>query len=103
MSPNQLLGPFCQSCGMPLAKPEDFGTDLTGYRINDYCNYCFANGAFSDPESTMQRMIDRSVDILVRKQIMPAAQARTLMSEVIPRLKRWRTVRSSAGVVVGLS
>ena len=34
-------GPFCQSCGMPLVKPEDFGTAADGFRINDYCHFCF--------------------------------------------------------------
>lgn len=96
MSNQQLLGPFCQSCAMPLSKPEDFGTDVTGYRVNDYCNYCFKSGVFTDPDISMRGMIDKCVDVMVRKEIMPAAQARSLMSEMIPRLKRWRTVSARA-------
>jgi Putative zinc ribbon domain len=87
----QQLGPFCQSCGMPLTKPDDFGTDVTGYRINDYCHYCFAAGAFTAPQATLQGMIDKTVDVMVRKNIMPASEARVLMSRVIPGLKRWRS------------
>jgi Putative zinc ribbon domain len=97
--PTQQLGPFCQSCAMPLTKPDDFGTDVTGYRINDYCHYCFADGAFTAPQATMQGMIDKTVDVMVRKGIMPGPQARVLMSGMIPRLKRWRDVSLGAGVV----
>ena len=39
----------CQSCGMPLEKPDDFGTEANGFRINDYCHYCFQNGTFTEP------------------------------------------------------
>ena len=94
---SQSLGPFCQSCGMPLTRPEDFGTDATGHRINDYCHYCFANGAFTAPQATLQGMIDKTVDIMVRKGIMPAAEARALMSRVIPELKRWHGAPVGAG------
>jgi len=80
---------------MPLAKPEDFGTDVTGFRITDYCHYCFTNGVFTEPQASVQGMIDKSVDIMVRKGIMPAAPARTLMTEVIPKLKRWRASQTS--------
>jgi hypothetical protein len=41
MLSQQSEGPFCQSCGMPLEKPEDFGTGANGFRINDYCIFVF--------------------------------------------------------------
>ena len=83
-------GPFCQSCGMPLGKPEDFGTGADGLRVNDYCHYCFQNGAFTEPHIPMQGMIDKCVAIMAQQGIMPDAQARALMTEVIPKLKRWQ-------------
>ena len=90
MSPQEPTGPFCQSCGMPLGKPDDFGTDVTGHRVNDYCHFCFANGAFTDPGISMQAMIDRCVAVMTKQGIMAPAQARTLMAGVIPKLKRWQ-------------
>ncbi|HEY8256520.1 MAG TPA: zinc ribbon domain-containing protein [Gemmatimonadales bacterium] len=83
------LGPFCQSCSMPLRSPEDFGTDEAGYRVNDYCRHCFVKGAFTEPTITMEQMLERCVTVMADQQIMPAAQARTLMEETLPRLKRW--------------
>jgi hypothetical protein len=83
-------GPFCQSCGMPLEKPEDFGTAASGFRINDYCRYCFQDGAFTDRDISMEGMIDKCVKIMVKQGIMPEPRARALMTEVIAKLKRWQ-------------
>lgn len=96
MPAQQQAGPFCQSCGMPLSKPEDFGTDVTGYRVNDYCHFCFQKGEFTDPKVSMQGMIDKCVEIMAEQKIMPAAQARTLMTEMLPNLKRWRAGAAKA-------
>jgi hypothetical protein len=74
---------------MPLGEDEDFGTAADGFRVNDYCRFCFQNGAFTDPGVSMQGMIDRCVGILARQGIMPEPQAKALMTEVIPKLKRW--------------
>lgn len=90
MLTQQTKGPFCQSCGMPLEKPDDFGTGTNGFRINDYCHYCFQNGAFTEPNTTMQAMIDKCVGIMAQQRIKPEAQAKALMAEVIPKLKRWQ-------------
>lgn len=86
----QPVGPFCQSCGMPMEKPEDFGTGAQGFRINDYCRYCFQDGAFTEPSITMRQMIDKCVGIMAERGIMPESQAGALMNDAIPNLKRWR-------------
>lgn len=83
-------GPFCQSCSMPLGKPENFGTDAAGYRVNEYCHHCYQDGAFTDPEVTMEEMIDRCVVIMANRGIMPEPKARALLTGVMPRLARWR-------------
>lgn len=85
-----LSGPFCQSCGMPLGRPRDFGTAANGVRVNDYCHFCFHGGSFTEPAITKQAMIDRCADIMAQRGIIPMAEARRLMTEVIPSLKRWR-------------
>lgn len=89
-------GPFCQSCGMPLAKPEDHGTERDGARSRDYCKYCYARGAFTEPRITMGAMIDKCVPIMAQRGIMPAAEARVMMSAMLPRLKRWSGVKAAA-------
>lgn len=96
MPPQEPRGPFCQSCSMPLGKPEDFGTDLAGYRVNDYCRHCFADGAFTEPNVTMETMLERCAGVMDAQGIMPSPQARTLLAEVLPRLKRWRVPANRA-------
>ena len=37
---------FCQSCGMPLTRIEDCGTNADGSTNFDYCQYCYKDGHF---------------------------------------------------------
>ena len=61
MPANEPMGPFCQSCAMPLGTPEDFGTDAHRYRVNDYCRHCYTNGAFTEPDVSMPAMLEKCV------------------------------------------
>jgi len=90
MSAPMPKGPFCQSCSMPLNRPDDFGTGSHGFRINDYCRHCYDEGRFTQPAVTMTEMIDQCVRIMASQGIMPEAAARALLVEVMPKLKRWR-------------
>jgi hypothetical protein len=78
---------------MPLGKPEDFGTEAYGVRSNDYCAYCYREGAFLTPDITMEQMRDLCVDKMVELGVMPRDQASKLMRETLPRLKRWAPSR----------
>jgi hypothetical protein len=89
MTPQEPLGPFCQSCSMPLDHPADFGTDASGHRVNEYCRHCFQGGRFTEPEVTLEQMIDRCSVIMAQRGIMPLDRARGLLGEVMPRMKRW--------------
>lgn len=89
-------GPFCQSCGMPLERAADFGVGADGRRINDYCHFCFADGQFTEPEMTPQQMIERCISFLTRQTFTPEMEARTLMTNVIPTLRRWREEAATA-------
>jgi Putative zinc ribbon domain len=82
--------PQCQSCGMPMQGPADFGTLADGSPSADYCNHCQVDGVFTEPHIAMQAMIDRCTEIVTRMQLLPAPQARALMVETIPTLRRWR-------------
>jgi hypothetical protein len=75
---------------MALEHPEDFGTDTAGYRVNQYCRFCYRDGAFSDPDLSMGEMIDRGAAILAERGIMTEPRARAFLGAVVPRLGRWR-------------
>ena len=51
-SPRKL---YCQCCGMPMTG-ELHGTNAGGGRNEDYCNYCFKDGAFTF-QGSMEEMI----------------------------------------------
>jgi len=74
---------------MPIDKPENRGTEKDGSKSDTYCKYCYQNGAFTDPDMTMQQVLDISISEM-RKQHLPE----NIIQETIrmfPGLKRWRT------------
>ena len=89
-------GPFCQSCGMTMRRAADFGTDAHGVRINDFCRFCYVDGTFTEPDLTLQGMIDHCVDFTVRQTWSSNMEARAVMERVIPHLRRWQTARPMA-------
>lgn len=83
-------GPFCQSCSMPMEKPEDFGTDECGYKVNNYCRHCFQNGEFTHPDITLGQMTDIVVKHMVENMDVSEEQARQMTESFLPKLVRWR-------------
>lgn len=83
---------FCQCCGMPLRQEADCGREADGRVNTDYCRYCFANGAFVQPEMTMEEMIAWNLDFNEKngRPFGPPEQARAQMEAWFPTLKRWR-------------
>lgn len=81
---------FCQSCGMPLEKPEDHGTGKDGKKDDDYCFHCLQAGKFTEPDITMEEMIDKVVGYMENHDDIPKGQARPMLVVFMPTLKRWR-------------
>lgn len=81
---------ICQSCGMPMQKDEDFGTNADGTKNGEYCYFCFKEGMFTDKGVTMEQKIDKLVEIAVSQMSIPKEKARAQANEIIPTLKRWR-------------
>ena len=82
-------GYVCQSCGMPLITPDQFGTSASGSRVTDYCSYCYRDGHFTDPNMTKTQMIARVASLLVSKRAIPEYAAESLANRIVPTLKRW--------------
>ncbi|WP_259391587.1 zinc ribbon domain-containing protein [Paenibacillus sp. 1011MAR3C5] len=79
---------FCQSCSMPMLEPEIQGTELNGERSTDYCQYCYSDGAFTQPELTIEDMIGICVPHMVEDG-MDASAAEAILQQQLPGLKRW--------------
>lgn len=82
---------FCQSCGMPLGADEAvYGTNADGSLNEDYCIYCYEQGAFTE-QVTMDEMIERCLPFMVAgNDGMREDEALEMMREFFPMLKRWR-------------
>lgn len=83
-------GPFCQSCGMPMEKPEQFGAEADGNLSRDYCNYCYQKGAFTDPSMTYEKMLAFDTGFLAKEMKMPEPEAKKFVESWLPHLKRWK-------------
>ena len=80
---------ICQSCGMPMQKEEDCGTDATGTKSEEYCFHCFQKGKFLDEGMALEEKINKNVKFAVQMG-MSEPEARIMASNVLPKLKRWK-------------
>jgi hypothetical protein len=84
------LWPICQSCARPLIHMEDFGTNTDGTRNDDYCSTCFRKGEFTQPDLTVEEMIQTVAEQISARIGMPHPRAEAIAREAIPALKRWK-------------
>ncbi len=83
-------GPFCQSCGMPLTEDEKLGANADGSKNQEYCVYCFKDGAFTS-DMTMEEMIELCLDYSKDEGIYTdREETRKQMMEWFPTLARWK-------------
>lgn len=88
------LPQFCQSCGMPLTRVEDCGTNADGSTNFDYCKYCYKDGHFLQ-DMTMDQMIEHCAQFVdeVNKNMpkpMTREEYKQMMYGFFPMLRRWR-------------
>ncbi|MFV0419261.1 MAG: zinc ribbon domain-containing protein [Dysgonomonas sp.] len=84
---------FCQSCGMPLTVNEEKGTNTDQSKNEEYCIYCFKDGAFT-ADCTMDEMIEISLKHLDEfnkdsEVKYTREEAKANMERFFPQLKRW--------------
>ena len=84
---------FCESCGMPMGETDEmYGTESDGSKSADYCHYCYDKGAFTDPNSTLEAMIDTVAEVMVKDFGFSPEDAKAQCNAGIPNLKRWKKV-----------
>ncbi|HLB71815.1 MAG TPA: zinc ribbon domain-containing protein [Candidatus Methanoperedens sp.] len=90
MSPVQPQEPFCQSCGMPLDKQENFGSNSDGSQSKEFCRFCFQKGKFTYPDMTLEHMIDIVASLMVTKSDLSVEEAKKKAKSFVPELRRWK-------------
>jgi hypothetical protein len=84
---------ICQSCGMPLEKEADYGTNADGSKSNEYCVYCFKDGKFTDNINNLSDYIEESkkhASEYAEMAGMTEAQMIEHIEKLLPTLKRWQ-------------
>lgn len=67
----------------------DFGTNSDKSKNEEYCTYCYQNGQFTNPNITMEQMIQGCIGMMV-KYGTPEEQAKQQIQSLMPTLKRWK-------------
>ena len=83
---------FCQSCGMPLTE-EILGTNADGSKNQDYCIYCYKDGAFTS-DCSMEEMAEHCSKFVAEYnkhtgQNLTAEEYKQGLLQFFPTLKRW--------------
>lgn len=85
---------ICQSCGLPLNE-RILGNELNGTFSNEYCYLCYRNGAFIDPNLTIEDMKKRVVGMI--DQTPTNKFQKWMLKKVYPlqlhSLKRWCSIK----------
>ena len=79
---------ICQSCGMPINKDEQLGTNIDGSINKDYCKYCYDKGEFID-KVTMEEYIDMCCQYGAQAG-MTNEEMKKHCTKLFPTLKRWK-------------
>lgn len=83
---------FYQSCGMPLTD-ELLGTNANGSKNDDYCFYCYKDGAFTG-NFTMEEMAEYCSMFVGEYnkntgQNLTVCEYKEVLMKLYPSLKRW--------------
>ncbi|MDR0272527.1 MAG: zinc ribbon domain-containing protein [Clostridiales bacterium] len=82
---------FCESCGMPMGETDEmYGTESNGSKSLDYCKYCYESGAFTNPNITLNEMIESVSAIMVKDFGFSPEDAKEQCTVGIPKLNRWK-------------
>jgi hypothetical protein len=74
---------------MPLRSDKDLGTNADGSKNQDYCQFCFKDGKFTDEGISMEQKIEKMVNMAKQMNI-PEDNARKMAQNILPKLKRWQ-------------
>ena len=83
---------ICESCGMPMHKLVDFGTNKDGTINTEYCHFCYLRGKFVDHGITLEQKIEMNISIAEKKGI-SREEATILAHSKLPTLKRWKGMK----------
>ena len=79
--------PPCQGCAMPLRSDAERGTEADGSASGDHRHFRCGDGAFTDPDLTLDRQTAKLVAMAVARGT-PEGEAREVAERVLLRVGR---------------
>ena len=58
--------------------------------VSEYCQFCYKDGGFTNPDQTLDEMVQSSVDFMTANLGFTPEKASEMSNDIIPRLKRWQ-------------
>jgi hypothetical protein len=77
---------------MPIDNVADRGTEKDGSKSNEYCKYCYQDGALINPNMTFEEMKSLVITQMKNMNLPPDIIQNSVRS--LPNLKRWRNVNA---------
>jgi hypothetical protein len=81
---------YCQSCSLPLVSTQLLGTEKDGSKNQEYCKYCYQEGSFTHPQTTLTEMISQVINQMENMHMDSKIIKQTV--SILPDLKRWQSV-----------
>lgn len=79
---------LCQSCGIPLDNEAIKGNEKNGLKNEEFCKFCYDQGAFTNPKLTLAEMKD--IQQSQMKKLMLPEDAINDALNILPILSRWK-------------
>ena len=84
-----------EKCGAPIGALDEMygsGTEVDGSESKDFCKQCYQNGEFTNPDISLEEMIEVVADIMIQGFGFDSADTKAQCEAGLPNLKRWRKV-----------
>jgi len=89
MDENNKFNQDCQSCGKWM-EYKNLGTNADSSKNTTYCFDCYHNGKFTEPNITLQQIVEKVAENKSKKLNLPKKEIITGETEFISKLKRWQ-------------
>lgn len=79
----------CQSCAMPIKKDENKGTEANKTLSAKFCQFCYKDGAFIEPNITLKEMQEKCAEFFKIEHPVISVLFRKKYVASISQLERW--------------
>ena len=74
---------------MPISGVKDYGVNINRTRNKEYCRFCFLDGKFTEPNITLDQMINKVAVVMAERMGLTEERARLMAEGLVPKLRRW--------------